>query len=117
MLQSAGKTFLCCPQHSATLCAAEDATTRKVRPPTWKTPCSWCRVWVQHACHAWWVQSSSTSPGERFHGEVRTARDPCAVQAVEGLGGWRTGVIAHMMAVLALPPRDGCRMRVSLLSR
>ena len=27
------------------------------------------------------------------------------------------GVMLQMMAVLALPPREGCRMRVSLLSR
>ena len=29
----------------------------------------------------------------------------------------KAGVMAQMMAVLALPPRDGCRMRVSFESR
>ena len=41
-----------------------------------------------------------------------------AKRRVLWLSSWCTwaGVMLQMMAVFALPPSDGCRMRVSLLS-
>ena len=79
-----------------------------------------CSMYRSSSISRAWRLSTAASDSTSFTVALLTTR--LARQAKRSVlcvssACWAAGVTAQMMAVLALPPNEGCRMRVSLESR